>query len=89
MAKSLKEKVAEALKLAAGPDAHIELDDEPGGKIGGVVLSGAFADQSPTERQDHLWRHLDAQLTPFERTRILFIVADTPEEYEAMKKASG
>ena len=89
MAKSLKDKVVDALKEAAGADARIELDDEPGDKIGGIVLSGSFANQSPSERQDHIWKHLDERLSPFERTRVLFIVTDTPEEYEAMKKASG
>ena len=89
MAKSLKEKVIDALKEAAGEDAEIRLDDEPGETIGGLVLSGSFASQSPNERQEHIWKHLDERLTPFERARVVFIVTDTPEEYEAMKKASG
>jgi hypothetical protein len=89
MAKSLKDKVVDALKEAAGLDAHIELDEEPGDKVGGLVLSSSFADQSPTERQDKIWQHLDKHLTPFEQTRVIFIVTDTPEEYEAMKKAAG
>jgi len=89
MAKSLKDKVADALKEAVGEGARIELEDAPGDKVGGLVLSGSFASQSPGERQDHIWKYLDAYLSPFERTRVVFIVTDTPEEYEALKKAAG
>jgi hypothetical protein len=88
MEKSLKDKVADALKEAVGNDARIELEDVPGEKVGGLVLSGSFARQSPSERQDHIWKHLDAHLSLFERTRIVFIVTDTPDEYEALKKAA-
>jgi hypothetical protein len=89
MAQSLKEKVAEALKEAVGADARIELEDAAGDKVGGLVLSRSFASQSASERQDRIWTHLDAHLSPFERTRIVFIVTDTPEEYEALKTATG
>lgn len=89
MAKSLKDKVTDALKEAVGEDARIELDDVPDGKVGGLVLSGSFAGRSPSERQDHIWKYLDARLDAFERARVVFIVTDTPEEYEALKKAAG
>ena len=89
MAESLKDKVAEALKEAVGEGANIQLDDVAGDKIGGLVLSGSFAGQSASDRQDLIWKHLDAHLSPFERTRIVFIVTDTPEEYEALKTATG
>lgn len=88
MAKSLKDKVTDALKEAVGDGAHIELEDVAGDKVGGLVLSGSFGSQSPSERQDHIWKHLDAHLSPLERTRIVFIVTDTPEEYEALKTAA-
>jgi hypothetical protein len=89
MAKSLKDKVADALKEAVGDGARIELEDVPGDKVGGLVLSSSFANQSASERQDHIWKYLDSHLSPFERTRVVFIVADTPEEYEALKTATG
>jgi hypothetical protein len=89
MAKSLKDKVTEALKEALGESAHIELEDVPTDKVAGLVLSGSFASQSPSERQDRIWKHLDGHLSPFERTRVVFIVTDTPEEYDALKKAAG
>jgi hypothetical protein len=89
MAKSLREKVVDALKEAVGDDARIDLEDVPGDKISGIVLSASFAVQSPTERQDRIWKSLDEHLTPYERTRVVFIVADTPEEYESLREAAG
>jgi hypothetical protein len=89
MAKSLRDKVTEALTEAVGEGARIQLDDVPGDKIEGLVLSGSFASQSASERQDHIWKHLDAHLSAFERTRVVFIVTDTPEEYEALRAATG
>lgn len=89
MAKSLREEVTEALVEAVGSEARIELEDVAPDKVGGLVLSGSFADQSPTERQDHIWKSLDHHLNQFERTRVVFIVTDTPEEYDALKKAAG
>lgn len=88
MAKSLKDKVTDALTEAVGPDAHIELDDVPGDRIGGIVLSATFATQSPTERQELIWTFLDEHLDTFERTRVVFIVTDTPQEFEAVKKGA-
>ena len=89
MEKPLKEKVFEALREAAGPDACIELDEVPPNKIGGLVLSGSFATQSPTERQDKIWKSLAQRLDASERARVVFIVTDTPEEYEVIKRATG
>ncbi len=87
MAKSLKDKVTEALIDAVGKDAQIELEDVGSDKVGGLVLSRSFAVQSPSERQDRIWKSLDEHLDAFERTRIVFIITDTPEEYEALKNA--
>jgi hypothetical protein len=89
MAKSLKDKVTEALHEAVGTDARIELEDVLPDKVSGVVLSDSFAAQSPSERQDRIWKSLDGHLSPFERTRVVFIVTDTLEEYEALRKAAG
>lgn len=89
MEKSLKEKVLEALREAVGEGATITLDDVPPNKIGGLVLSGSFATESPSERQDRIWNSLDKHLEAYERTRVVFIVTDTPEEYEALRKAAG
>lgn len=88
MAKSLKDKVTDALREALGDGADIVLEDVAGDTVRGQVLSDSFADQSPSERQDRIWRHLDAHLSSFERTRVIFIVTDTPEEYEALKSAA-
>ena len=90
MAKSLKDKVTDALDEAvAGKVAHLELEDVSGDKVQGLLLSDAFAGQSASERQNRIWKYLDAHLSSFERTRIVFIVTDTPGEYAELKKAAG
>ena len=89
MAKSLKEKVTDALVEAVGKEAKIELEDVEPNKVGGVVLSGSFATVSPGDRQELIWKSLDQHLNLSERARVVFIVTDTPEEYEALKKAAG
>lgn len=83
---NLKAKVEHALRSACQPDPTpvIELEDVPPDKVAGQVLSGSFGSMSPSERQDRIWLYLDQALTPAERTKISFIVTDTPEEHEAL-----
>ena len=83
---ALKVKVERALKTACAgdPAPDIQLEDVPPDKVAGQVLSVSFLALSPTERQDRIWHHLDRELTPHERTRISFIVTDTPEEHRVL-----
>ena len=89
MEKPLIEKVRQALVAACTPDPHpdIQLDPVEPDRVAGLVLSSTFVGLSPSERQARLWQCLDASLTPYERTRIVFIVADTPEEHAALQEA--
>lgn len=82
---------SQTLLVSARPrdDALIELDDVPDDKIRRLVLSRSFAMQSPIERQDRIWKSLDEHLNTFERARVVFIVTDTPEEFESLKEAAG
>ncbi len=82
----LKEKVEQALRQACENDQHVEirLDDVEPDRVAGLVLSVAFEPLSPTERQDLIWSFLDKALDPYERTRISFIVTDTPQEYAVL-----
>jgi hypothetical protein len=89
MAKPLKVKVAQALRKAVGDGARIEFENAPGQPLVGLVLSDFFAGKSAGERQDHVWKYLDASLTALERRRIAFIVTDTPREHEVLKAAAG
>ncbi len=75
-----------ALVAACKPDEHpvIQLDDA-GNRIAGLIVSGSFAGQSPHERQDRIWHHLDESLSAYERTLISFIVTETPEEHRVLK----
>ena len=89
MAKSLKGKVAKVLREALGKKAVIRLKIVPPDRVGGTVLSASFETESPSERQDRIWKSLDAHLTREERGRIVFIVTDTPVEYEVLRNAAG
>jgi hypothetical protein len=83
---TLKAKIEGALRLACQPDPtpDIHLVDTDADRIGGSVISICFAGHTPSERQDRIWQKLDDALTPHERTRISFIVTDTPEEHDAL-----
>jgi len=89
MGPKLKEKVERALRKACeeDPRAVIELEDVPPDKIAGRVLSGSFGPLSPAERQDRIWMHLGDALDARERTKIVFIVTDTPEEWRILREA--
>jgi hypothetical protein len=89
LATSLRTKVQKALRKAVGKNAVIRLHQVPPDGVGGVVLSASFETESSGERQDRVWKWLDANLTREERRRIGFIVTDTPVEYEAIKRAEA
>jgi hypothetical protein len=72
---------------ADDPEARVTLEDVPPDKLAGTVLSGSFAPLSPSERQERIWHEIDLALSPSERTRVVFVVADTPQEYEAIRDA--
>jgi len=90
MGPKLTEKVERALRKACedDPQAVIELEDVPPDKIAGRVLSGSFGALSPSERQDRIWTHLDNALDARERTKIVFIVTDTPEEWRILREVA-
>jgi hypothetical protein len=87
MDKPLIEKVRDALDEAckADPQREIKLESVELGRVTGLVLSTLFIGMSPSDRQDLIWKSLDAGLTPHERARIIFIVADTPQEHAALQ----
>jgi len=79
-------KVERALKAACQDDPKVEIDleEQPPDMVGGQVLSNSFGSLSPSERQDRIWDFLDRELNEYERTRISFIVTDTPEEHRIL-----
>ncbi|MBM3270968.1 MAG: hypothetical protein FJZ01_25325 [Candidatus Sericytochromatia bacterium] len=82
----LNRKITEALRLACRPDDSpiIHLEERGTGRVGGSVVSTKFVRMTPSARQDAIWEQLDAALSPPERSRITFIVAETREEHEAL-----
>jgi len=91
MAETIREKVERALGVFVADRARgdrVELEDVPPNKVGGVVISSRFEGMPLSERQDEIWRELDKALTPLERTQVVLILADTPEEYRILKESA-
>jgi hypothetical protein len=82
----LRARIENALRAACtdDPSPDISIEDVPPNRIAGHVLSKCFGPMSPSERQDAIWRELDAALSKYERTLISFIVTDTPDEYRIL-----
>ena len=62
---------AEALKFEMSPD---------GQKISGYVIAREFAGMEDADRQDRVWDVLESNLSPAEQSRILKVIAYTPDE---------
>lgn len=88
--KSLRAKVEDALRplLGVAPSDKLELEDVSPNKVGGTLVASKFRGLTHAERQDLIWDALDAALTPHERTRIVIIVANTPEEHKVLRKGA-
>ncbi len=81
MEQTLRKKIEDALREACAPaTAEIRLEDAASDRMGGEVISSRFDGLRPSERQDLIWRFLDAALNRHEATRISFVVAVTPAE---------
>lgn len=80
---TLRSKVESALKkFVDDPEVdRLVLDDDvPPGKVAGTLISTQFEGKPSTERQDLIWDELDAVLDTLERSRVVIILAQTPEE---------
>ncbi len=53
---------------------------EDGEKISGYVVSREFAGMEDADRQDRVWDVLEKNLSPAEQSRILSVLAYTPDE---------
>lgn len=64
-------------------DLQDGLDDLPGGRVSGVVVSAAFETMSHQQRQSRLQSILENELTPQERSAVGAIALLTPAEASA------
>jgi hypothetical protein len=67
------------------PDADalkFELSED-GDKISGYIVSREFAGMEDADRQDRVWDVLEKILSPSEQSRILSVLAYTPEDRPA------
>jgi len=53
---------------------------EDGEKVSGYVVSREFAGMEDADRQDRVWDVLEKNLSPAEQSRILSVLAYTPDE---------
>jgi acid stress-induced BolA-like protein IbaG/YrbA len=56
---------------------------EDGEKVSGYVVSSEFAGMEDADRQDRVWDVLEKNLSPAEQSRILSVLAYTPDERHA------
>ena len=84
MIEELKSKIIKVLKKVAGDKAEIRIEEMSNGKLSGFVISNAFENIGPNERQEMLWKKLNKVLTRSERFLITFVVMDTPNEYRIL-----
>jgi len=90
VAGKLSEKVQSALLPLYGRSASegLNLEVVPPNRLTGTLVSAKFRGLTHGERQDLIWDLLDEVLTPHERTRIVIIIANTPEEHRIIRKRS-
>ncbi|MFW6303396.1 MAG: hypothetical protein ACOC2L_02130 [Candidatus Sumerlaeota bacterium] len=81
---ALKETLTSVLtKSDSGIDSPVlDLEETPGGKVGGFIISPSFAGMPQIERQNLLWDYLDHALSQEQLTRIVSLVTVTPDEAE-------
>lgn len=91
MEEELRRKVVDALRQACLPDPKpdIRLEETGAEHLGGSVISTRFEEMAPSARQDVIWQQLDKALSPPERSRITFIVAETKEEHDELSDANA
>jgi hypothetical protein len=70
------------------PDAKINLEELPGGRLTGVVLSNAFADMDQIDRQSEFRQRLNDELGA-DVQYVSFVFLHTPHEYEVMTEAQA
>lgn len=75
----------ELTAILSAPDSGInqprlDLEETPGGRVGGFVVSPTFAGMPQIDRQDLLWKCLDRNLDRERIQQIISLVTVTPEE---------
>ena len=81
---ALKEKL---VTLISNPESKIEnpefdLEEMPGDKVGGFIISATFVGKSQIERQNLVWDYLDDNLDKEQILHIVSLVTVTPDEAE-------
>jgi acid stress-induced BolA-like protein IbaG/YrbA len=59
---------------------EFKLDEAPGDKVGGFIISPTFVDKPQIERQNMVWDYLDDNLNEEQIRHIICLVTVTPDE---------
>ena len=70
--------ISEPASGIANPE--FELEETPGGKVGGFIISPTFEGKSQIERQNMVWDYLDDNLDKEQILHIVSLVTVTPDE---------
>jgi hypothetical protein len=81
----LKEEVRNILTKYL-PGALVELQDIPGGRLGGSIIWDDFSDQSQSERQRQLWNILRGHLNPAQQIQLTTFLTFTSQEVAEMEE---
>lgn len=61
-------------------DPKFDLEEMPGGKVAGFIISPTFVGKSQIERQNMVWDYLDDKLDKEKILHIVSLVTVTPDE---------
>lgn len=81
--------VKEHLKAILGSlaeDARVEVDENSGGRVDALVISGSFAGVPDRVRQENIWTRLRKEMSAAELFQVSFVLATTPEEEAALSQ---
>ncbi len=80
---AFKEELIEALSQSGLEAPEFDLEESPGGKVGGFVISESFEGMPQLDRQNMLWHYLDSKFDQEKRAKIVVLVTITPTEAKA------
>lgn len=75
-----KDELTNVLNEMGLSDILVQLDTNPGGKVGGYIVSSAFEGKSQIDRQDIVWNYLEDVLPKDKQLRIISLLTLTADE---------
>jgi acid stress-induced BolA-like protein IbaG/YrbA len=83
IASSIEEKV-KSLLTKHFDENEIIFEDNPDGRVSGIIVSEKFEDMDDLQRQKIIWGLLRNEISKVERWQIIGFIAATPAEYKCL-----